>query len=386
MTIKVLNGLSTIKPQEWNALVPSDAPFLKYQFLQALELSGCVGGHSGWLPAHFVLHNALSDRGSPQKLIGAIPAYVKDNSYGEYVFDWAWARAYHQAGLNYYPKLLCAVPFTPVTGPRILVGNDADSADVVQRLAAKTLQFAREKSLSSVHFLFTPKHQSKQLSELGLMQRTGAQFHWRNQGYADFDDYLLTFSSKKRKNVKRERKSVAVQDIQFEWLSGDEITTHHWQTYYRFYRSTIDCRGAIPYLNMDFFRTLSDTLPKNVLLLLARQNDRYIAGAFFLTGDKSLYGRYWGSDGWYDGLHFETCYYQAIEYCIENKLERFEAGAQGEHKLSRGLMPVTTYSSHWLAHPQFARAVSEFLQDERIGVDRYQQVLQQHSPFKNSTE
>ncbi len=375
---------------QWNACVDEDAPFLRYEFLRALETSHCVGeksvgekndsqhrNHTGWQP-HYLAILAEDDK----TVLGALPAYLKYDSYGEYVFDWAWADAYRRSGLQYYPKLLCAVPFTPVTGPRLLIHPHADYNTTAQKLLAATRALAGELKLSSIHINFTDAKENTLICANGFMQRRGVQFHWHNDAYKTFDDFLATFSSKKRKNVKRERRQVAEAGVVYEWLCGDEISDDLWQTYYRFYRSTIDVRGACAYLNSSFFKTIGATMPDAVRLLIAKRADKPVAGALFLQGSQSLYGRYWGANDRIDGLHFETCYYQAIDYCIKNGLRRFEAGAQGEHKLKRGLLPVTTYSAHWLAHPQFADAVSRFLHVEGDDVQRYSEVLQSHTPYK----
>jgi hypothetical protein len=345
--------------------------------LLALEQTGCVGDGTAWQPRHLL----LIEKGT---LVGAVPLYLKYDSYGEYVFDWAWANAYQQNGLSYYPKLVAAVPFTPVTGSRMLA-NPGEHQDTIRRqLIEAALALANSLNVSSLHWLFTPSSETGLLVQHQHLKRTGYQFHWANAGYSSFDDFLETFSSSKRKKVKRERRHVRDAGIEMEIVEGRAIDDSLWRKFYAFYRSTIECRGAIPYLNLDFFREIGRSMADNIVLVLARQEDRYVAGALNLKGRDTLFGRYWGSLEEYNSLHFETCYYRAIDYCIENGLQRFEAGAQGEHKLSRGFLPSSTYSAHWLRHPEFYRAISEFLEREQHGVEDYVDLLERHSPYKKA--
>ena len=384
--VRILQSLSEVTPDMWNTCVNRDAPFLRHEFLHALETSGCVGEsqsrgdhHTGWQPQHLVV---MGDNN--KTLLGALPAYLKYHSYGEYVFDWSWADAYRRAGLKYYPKLLVAIPFTPVTGPRILVHPEGDYEDIARTLLSATTLLAEKFDLSSIHINFSTEDENRFICDNGFLQRQGVQFHWHNNGYSAFDDFLTTFSSKKRKNVKRERRQVVEAGVSYEWLRGDEVSDELWQTYYGFYRSTIDVRGASAYLNGKFFKTLGATMPDVVRLLIARRNNVPVAGALFLQGSNALYGRYWGASEWIDGLHFETCYYQAIEYCIKHNIQRFEAGAQGEHKIKRGLLPVKTFSAHWLAQAQFQHAIAKFLHVEGEDMQRYNKALHTHSPYKTA--
>ncbi|MCG6974920.1 MAG: GNAT family N-acetyltransferase [Acidiferrobacterales bacterium] len=375
--IQLAKNIETVDAEQWNRLAGDQNPFLRHEFLLALEQTGCVGDGTAWQPRHLL----LIEKGT---LVGAVPLYLKYDSYGEYVFDWAWANAYQQNGLSYYPKLVAAVPFTPVTGSRMLA-NPGEHQDTIRRqLIEAALALANSLNVSSLHWLFTPSSETGLLVQHQHLKRTGYQFHWANAGYSSFDDFLETFSSSKRKKVKRERRHVRDAGIEMEIVEGRAIDDNLWRKFYAFYRSTIECRGAIPYLNLDFFREIGRSMADNIVLVLARQEDRYVAGALNLKGRDTLFGRYWGSLEEYNSLHFETCYYRAIDYCIENDLQRFEAGAQGEHKLSRGFLPSSTYSAHWLRHPEFYRAISEFLEREQHGVEDYVDLLERHSPYKKA--
>jgi uncharacterized protein len=379
MQIEVVTDLARIDAARWNALVDPDAPMLRHEFLHALEATGCVCPDSGWAPCHLV----ASEDGEP---VAAVPMYLKSHSYGEYVFDWAWANAWERAGQPYYPKLLVASPFTPVGGDRILVhprleaqGRRDETARAMIRAA---LEQARELNVSSLHWIFTSDRDTALLEGEGLLRRTGTQFHWHNAPFSDFDGFLAALSSSKRKNIRRERRRVQEAGVRFRFVEGDGLHPDHWDRFHGFYRRTIGRYGAIPYLNLEFFRTLGKRMPAHCLLLFAERDGEDIAGAFFLRGANALYGRYWGTLVDIDGLHFETCYYRPIEYCIERGLARFEAGAQGEHKLQRGLLPATTCSAHWLQDPRFAAAVADFLSREARGIARYDEALRSHSPFR----
>ena len=384
MPIQILEQLSQLDRQTWNRLNQQDNPFLRHEFLASLEDSGCCQARSGWQPQHILLRAAPSANGDPGALLGAMPMYLKTHSYGEYVFDWAWANAYADAGLNYYPKLVAAVPFSPVTGARLLLApaseDPAQSRETSMIEAA--LGLAKAHRASSLHWLFLPSAQRELLTQQQHLGRVGSQFHWHNQGYEHFDHFLAQFSAQKRKKVKRERRYVRDAGIRMQLLEGDSIQASHWQQFYEFYHATIRRHGAIPYLNQDFFHYLGERLPQSVVLLFAHHGQQTVAGALFLRNHDTLYGRYWGSRGDYHSLHFETCYYRAIEYCIAQGLSRFEAGAQGEHKLSRGFLPTPTYSAHWLSHPEFAHAVADFLQRERAGVEFYLDELSAHTPYR----
>jgi predicted N-acyltransferase len=370
LQMRILDSLASIDPVRWDALA-GDSPFLCHAFLHALHETGCACEQRGWTPRFVTLWDG-------DELAGAMPLYLKFHSYGEYVFDWAWADAYHRRGLDYYPKLLCAVPFTPATGPRLL----APTAELRQRLLRAALGLAKELRASSLHLLFPPPQQACELESAGLMLRTGVQFHWLNPGYRDFDDFLSGMSHDKRKKIKQERRRVREAGIQFSWFSGREATSAHWDFFTLCYKSTYRQHHSTPYLNHAFFRRLAHTLPDNVQLIIGSRDAKPVAAALNVHNGHTLWGRYWGATQFVPGLHFETCYYQSIEFCIARGIRLFEGGAQGEHKLARGFLPVATYSGHWLAHPQFSRAVEEFLGRETRGVGVYLDELTEHSPFK----
>lgn len=380
MHYRTLDSISEVAAADWDRLNGADYPFARHAFLDGLEQTGCVQPETGWQPRHMIVYEDAA-RESP---VGAAPLYLKSHSWGEYIFDWAWADAYERAGLRYYPKLLCAIPFTPATGPRLLVSRSSDRPDEVRRtLICGSIRQAENLGLSSVHWLFTNTDDTRALEAEGLLKRTGNQFHWTNRGYRDFDDFLATLTSKRRKQIRRERRQVADANIAVRMLEGSELQPRHWDAMYAFYLNTIRERGAIPYLSREFFDHLARFMAEHTIIAAAHDGSgELVAGALYLKGGNTLYGRYWGANRFYEGLHFETCYYQPIEYCVRRGLQRFEAGAQGEHKLNRGLVPTPTWSAHWLAHPQFADAVREFLAAETRQLERYAAVLGHHSPFR----
>jgi predicted N-acyltransferase len=369
-SVRVVDSLAAVDPQEWNALAGTQ-PFARHEFLSALVDTGCASAKSGWLPQFLLLRRA-------GELVGAMPLFAKTHSYGEYVFDWAWAEAHERHGIDYYPKLLCAIPFTPVRGTRILAAGEAER----RALLSAAMELARD--TSSLHVLFARDEEAAWLAGQGMMLRRTVQFHWRNQGYADFDDFLARLSHARRKNIRQERRRVAQAGVAFRWLEGAAIERRHWEFFNRCYRGTYAAHRSSPYLSLEFFLRLGATLPQHSALLIAERAGRPIASALFIRDEHALYGRYWGSTEYLPLLHFECCYYQAIEYAIGQKIQSFEGGAQGEHKLFRGLMPVEALSAHWLAHPQFARAVENFLEREGAGVKRYVNELSEHSPFKEA--
>ena len=372
VTLRVLDSLTGVDAVRWNALA-GDQPFLRYEFLRALHDSGCAQERTGWLPQFITLWGEGN-------LLGAMPLYLKSHSYGEYVFDWAWANAYQHHGLEYYPKLLSAVPFSPVTGPRILASAPA----VRKALVREALKLAR--STSSLHVLFPPENEARELEAAGMMLRRGVQFHWQNPGYAGFDDFLAALSHAKRKKIRQERRKVRDAGIVFRHLVGGEILHQHWSFFARCYALTYRAHNSTPYLNLAFFEQIGATLPRHVLMIVAERDGRPLAAALNLFTDAVLYGRYWGAAGFVPNLHFETCYYQSIEFAIERGIRVFEGGAQGEHKMARGFLPVETWSAHWLAHPQFADAVERFLQREGAGISGYIDELNERTPFRISTE
>lgn len=374
-TTRFHERIEQIDAGQWNRLAGEHGPFLRHEFLHALERSASVGPGTGWEPRHLSLHDG-------DRLIAACPLYLKHHSWGEYVFDWAWADAYRTHGLQYYPKLLTAIPFTPSTSRRLLLEPGFGVAEVAPTMTEAIQREAGQHGASSWHVLFPVSEESDSLAEQGLIQRVQPQFHWLNHGYEDFRDFLAGFSSRKRKNVRRERESVASQRVRFHRFSGDTIRQAPWETFYGFYQSTYMMRGMQGYLSPEFFQLISETMPENLLLVMVTDEGRYIAGALYLMDGHTLYGRYWGSLEHYDFLHFETCYYQGIDYCIEQGLERFDAGAQGEHKLKRGFEPVRTWSSHWIRDPRFADAIRNFCREESVWVDDYLAAARDALPFR----
>jgi len=374
LKLRIIEDLAEIPAAQWNvlrAVTPGDNPFLAYAFLRALQDSGCATPATGWQTQFVTLWQG-------DHLTGAMPLYFKTHSWGEFVFDWAWAEAYQRHGLAYYPKLVACVPFTPVTGARLL----ADSAATRAQLIAAALELARESGASSLHCLFPPESQAEEMQQQGMLLRRGVQLHWKNPGYADFAEYLSGMRRDKRKKIQQERRKVCDAGIRFQHLRGDQITPEHWQFFMRCYARTHQQFNSPQALNLDFFLRVGKAMPENILLIVALNDQAPIASALNFYDEHALYGRSWGTLEFHPGLHFETCYYQAIEFCIANKIATFEGGAQGEHKLARGFLPITTWSAHWLAHPRFSSAVEEFLQRESGGIERYVDELNESSPFK----
>ena len=363
-SLSVADSLAGVDRDEWNALA-GEQPFVRHEFLSALLESGCAVAATGWRPQFLLLRCSGA-------LAGAMPLFAKTHSYGEYVFDWAWADAHERHGVEYYPKLLCAIPFTPVRGNRILGQREP--------LIHAALEMA--KPFSSLHVLFAQDEEARALEAHGMLLRRTVQFHWKNEGYTDFEDFLSRLSHARRKNIRQERRRVREAGVALRVLEGAAITPAHWEFFVRCYRRTYAAHRSSPYLNLDFFLRLGRTLSQHMVLVLAERQGRPIAASLLIRDTMTLYGRYWGAVEHVPLLHFECCYYQAIEYAISSKLEIFEGGAQGEHKIFRGLLPVETLSAHWLAHPRFARAVEQFLEREGAGIERYVNELADHSPFK----
>jgi predicted N-acyltransferase len=375
MHARVLESIDLVSPTQWNELGLGGNPFVRHEFLAALERTGCVGRASGWLPRHIVIE--LGDR-----LLGALPLYEKNHSWGEFVFDWSWARAYTQAGLDYYPKLVSMAPFSPVPGPRLLIRPDADAHAVRPAILQALLEQAKTRNCSSAHVLFTTDEDMTSLREQGFLERYDCQFHWHNRGYHSFDDFMGSFRADKRKKALRERRRVQESGVTFRTLHGDEMDAELWRTVFAFSENTFQSRGHEHYLTTDFFMAVAGALPKSVMVKLAEYREQPIAAAIFFRSDDALYGRYWGSAAEFHSLHFETCYYQGIEYCIEHGLQRFEPGTQGEHKVARGFEPSYTMSGHWIADPRFRRAIREYLAQERAGIDQYMESVREHTPFR----
>jgi len=376
MRVVVANGIGDFSATRWNALAGDRYPFLRHEFLAAAESSRCVSPETGWTPRHIGLVDA-SDR-----LVAALPLYAKTHSWGEFVFDWSWATAYERAGLDYYPKLVSAAPFTPATSRRLLT-RDPDHASELLR-AARDL--ATTNGYSSLHVLFPETDELRLLVDAGLQLRKDCQFHWHNNNYRSFDDFIATFSSAKRKKVRRDRRHVLEQGISFRRYAGHEAGQAVWHDVYELISVTFLRRGSLPYFSLDFFLEISARLPNQVLLIVAEKSRKPIAAAVFYDAGHTLYGRYWGADSDYNALHFETCYYQGIDYCIERGHRLFEPGTQGEHKVSRGFIPVHTWSAHWLAQPEFFSAVRQFLNVEGRHVDSYVDAVSAHSPYKTVDE
>ena len=377
--VTVNDSIADIAADEWNRLAGDEYPFLRHEFLLATERSGSVSPDTGWHPCH------LTMRGRDDKLRAALPLYKKDHSWGEFVFDWAWARAYEQAGLEYYPKLVSAVPFTPAPSRRLLLREETDS-EAASALIEAAIALAKDTDCSSLHVLFPDVENLDMFRAAGLRLRKDCQFHWHNDSYGDFDDFLAAFSSAKRKKTKRDRRRVAEAGITFRRLHGGDLDVETWQIVYRLISMTFMQRGSLPYFGLDFFIEISRSLPDNILVIMAEQQQEPIAAAVFFESDRVLYGRYWGSKGHYDALHFETCYYQGIDYCIDTGKQLFEPGTQGEHKISRGFVPVPTWSAHWLMHPEFFSAIGNYLDEERRHVERYMDAVEAHSPYRDDCQ
>ncbi len=377
MQVRACQALASVSPSDWNRLTGDDQPLLRHEFLAGLEEFDCLAPQ-GWQPMHL-----LATRGA--RLVGAMPLYLKANSVGEFVFDWSWAEAYERAGGRYYPKLVNAVPFSPVTGPRLLVDPQASDPGAIRAaLVEGATGLAAELGLSSVHCLFPADEDRTALAEGGLLARMGVQYHWHNAGYPDFDAFLAALSSKRRKQIKRERREVAAAGIDFEIRDGATMRDADWKVFHEFYCSTFERRWGEPRLTLPFFRALGLRMPAQTLVFLARRAGEYVAGAFALRGRATLYGRHWGCSEQFPFLHFELCYYRTIEYCIAHGLARLDAGAQGEHKIPRGFLPVRTWSAHWIADPRFRAAVADFLRRETRVIESHIEELDAHSPYRES--
>lgn len=380
MHCKFHSSIAEIPPKLWNRLFDSKNPFIQHAFLLAMEDSGCVNVTTGWQPRHLI----LMENDEP---LAAMPLYEKTDSYGEFVFDWGWAEAYQRYGLNYYPKLVTAIPFSPVAGPRVGVAPDTDPGMVFPAMLNALHQLAEEHHYSSWHLLFPGKRLQEALLELkdegAFLHREAVQFHWYNRDYRGFDDFLATLRSSRRKNVKRERRKVAEHGISLQRKTGTDITDEEWQGFFECYMATYRKRsGHDGYLNRDFFDRLRDTMASQLMLVVARHDGEIVACSLFLFDHRRLYGRYWGALRDFSCLHFETCFYQGIEFCIENELQEFDPGTQGEHKLMRGFEPVKSASYHWIADSRFRSAIADFLQHEKRGTEQYKQQAESFLPYK----
>ncbi len=377
--IRLVDDIESLDAVRWNALVdaqPSATPFVRHEYLAALERSGCAGADTGWTPRHVAVERA-------GVLVAACPLYLKEHSYGEYVFDWAWADAYRRHGLAYYPKLLSAVPFTPVPGPRLLAHDDALRRVLLDALAA----LVRESGLSSAHLLFVDDADRRAAQAAGWLLRGGVQFHWTNRApepWADFADFLASMQRDKRKKIQQERRRVRDAGVSYRTLAGREIAQADWDYFYRCYTLTYRAHGSTPYLTREFFARMAATMAAHWVMFVAERDGRPVAASLVAVDAErgAAYGRYWGATQPLPCLHFDACYYEPLAWCIAQRYRRFEGGAQGEHKMARGLLPVPTASAHWLAHPEFARAVADFLQREGRAIDDYVDELNERRPFK----
>ena len=375
ISVKVHAAIADIPAAAWDACAGDGNPSVCHAFLEALEQSGSTTSRTGWMPQH------LSVAGPDGAIAGLVPLYAKTHSYGEYIFDYGWADAYERAGGRYYPKLLSAAPFTPVPGPRLMLRVGAPP-EIRTHLIAGMIELAKRRRISSVHVNFPEQADMDALAEAGFLQRLGQQFHWVNDGYRDFDDFLAALNSRKRKAVKKERREALAPGLEIEVLTGSDLKPRHWDAFYEFYLATSDRKWGSAYLNRRFFALIGERMPEKIVLVMARHGANYVAGAFNLLGKNTIYGRNWGSHGDYKFLHFECCYYQAIEFAIARGLSRVEAGAQGPHKIQRGYLPAPTYSAHWIPDPAFRRAVAQFLTRERDMVAHKMNGLSEFSPFR----
>lgn len=378
-TARILHGIDEISAAEWDScsLNRPYNPFLSHKFLHALEKSGSVSAQTGWQPFHIAVEQQ-------EELIGVVPIYLKNHSQGEYVFDYGWADAWHRAGGDYYPKMQISVPFTPATGPRLLTREI--KAEHERLLLGACMQIAEQVKVSSIHITFMQQSQWENAASVGFLQRMDQQFHWHNGGYTDFEGFLGDLASKKRKNIRRERRDALANNIEIEWLTGADLTEEHWDAFYRFYLDTGSRKWGSPYLNRGFFSEINASMPEDILLIMAKRNGRYIAGAINFIGADTLFGRNWGCVEDHRFLHFEVCYYQAIDFAIQRGLKKVEAGAQGAHKVARGYLPEATYSAHWIADPNFRGAVERFVNDERRYVEEDIAHVEARTPFKANTD
>ncbi len=376
MEIRQISSISDVDASAWNKLAGISYPFLRHEFLCALEQSDSVSPKTGWTPCHLII---LED----EELIAFMPLYLKDHSWGEYVFDHQWASAYHQNGLNYYPKYLTAIPFTPCQGPRIVINAAYNPYEIYKIFLQAIQQLANTKNASSWHCLFPDIGAVEILKSLPVNIREGVQFQWFNKDYGHFDNFLSSLTASKRKMIKRERKRISEQGVTLIQLKGAEVTETQWETFFNFYTMTYLKKGSEPYLTLEFFLEIARTMGEQLLLIFAVNDQTPVAAALSFIGSDTLYGRYWGCYEEYHSLHFETCYYQGIDYCIENQLKRFDSGAQGEHKIARGFEPVTTYSAHWIKDTGFADAIERFLQREKVAIQQYKASASTYLPFKS---
>ena len=376
MKIEFLDTIERIDKNDWNKLVRKKYPFLNYEFLKALEITKCVSPEEGWTPLHIVV--------SEKDIVLAImPLYVKTDSQGEFIFDWSWADAYYRNGLEYYPKLVSSIPFTPASGPRLVIADERRSEEIIKAVSNALKKISEDNNFSSVHILLAEKEEIDLYSNEDFSLRTSYSFHWFNKEYKSFDNFLEDMTSRQRKNIKKERTKISQQGIKMKKISGHEITEDMLEIFYKFYQVTYLKRGMRGYLNLEFFKKIVNKMPESILMVLAQNSSgEYVAGALNFYDEEKLYGRYWGCLEEYDSLHFETCYYQGIEFCIKEKLKSFDPGVQGEHKIKRGFCPIETFSAHWIKDVRFKEAIDDFLSRERVHILEYNQDRKSRLPFK----
>ena len=376
MKITFLDSIQEVSKEEWERVLNSDYPFLKYDFLKTLEITKCVSPEQGWTPLHLVVS-------SDEEILALMPLYIKTDSQGEFIFDWSWADAYYRNGLDYYPKLVSSIPFTPASGPRILISSKARSSEIIKEVSHALKQVTKDSNFSSVHILLAGKDEITSFSDQDFSLRTSYSFHWFNKDYTSFNHFLEDMTSRQRKNIKKERNKIIEQGISLIRVTGNEITLEMIESFYQFYQVTYLKRGMRGYLNFEFFKKIVETIPESIMLVLAQNpSGQYVAGALNFFDQEKLYGRYWGCLEEYDSLHFETCYYQGIEFCIDEKLHSFDPGVQGEHKIKRGFCPIETFSAHWIKDLRFKEAIDDFLDREREHVLEYNQDRRALLPFK----
>ena len=379
MKIHFIESIKNIDETTWNNLVDSDYPFMQHSFLLSLEESKCVGEGTGWYTFHLVVKEE-------EDVIALMPMYIKTDSHGEFIFDWSWADAFYRNGMDYYPKLVSAIPFTPASGPRLCVLDESKRTHITSLIKEGLEEISIELGISSAHILLPEKKELTSYVDSGFSMRTSYSFHWFNNNYSDFDDFLKELTSRQRKNLRKERSKIFDQNIHMERIPGEDITEELWDSFFKFYQITYLKRGMQAYLNLDFFHKISERLPESLLLVIAKEakTKGHLAGALNFCDSKNLYGRYWGCLEEYDSLHFESCYYQGIEHCIEMKLNKFDPGVQGEHKIKRGFLPVETFSSHWIKDDRFKKAIDDFLIREREHILEYNERCKSLLPFKSS--
>ena len=382
LRIDFVESIEEIGSEIWNGLAGIDNPFTRYEFLHSLESTGCTTDDSGWKPYHILVTENDVETQSSRRAIAAMPLYLKNNSWGEYVFDWSWAEAYTRHGMNYFPKFVTSIPFTPSVGTRILIREGIDKLAVAQLIFEKVQLQAEALGASSWHILFPKEEEHRLFGSIGISPRVATQFHWYNNSYNSFSDFLASLNARKRKAIKKERKQIEDEGIIFRQTDGADISETQWSDFYLFYQTTYLARGMQGYLDIEFFRKIGETMPEQILLINAVKDNRDIAAALFFKSKDSLFGRYWGSRVEQQFLHFETCYYQGQEYAIENNLAVFDSGAQGEHKIQRGFEPIYTHSNHWIADQNFSRAIRNFLKEERGHIDQYKIQAESLLPFK----